>query len=179
MATTQPRRRVTLAAIAQESGVSLATVSKVLNGRPDVSASTREAVEGQLVRHGYHRRRQTGSSTALLELVVHELEPGFSIEIIRGVSDVAHANGLGLVITETGTRYEPGPEWIEGVLRRRPRGVVLVFSKLAPDLRAQLRSREIPFVILDPAGDPEPDVPSVSSANWSPARPRAAPRRPT
>src|SRR5690606_2117442 len=30
-----------------------------------------------------------------------------------------------------------------------------------------LRSRAIPFVIIDPAGDPSPDVPSVGSANWS------------
>jgi LacI family xylobiose transport system transcriptional regulator len=164
---TTTRRRVTLASIAQDAGVSLSTISKVLNGRPDVSPSTRAHVEEQLTRHGYHRRRQAASSTALLELVVHELEPGFSLEIIRGVQDVARANGLGLVLTETGTRYAPGEEWIDGVLRRRPRGVVLVFSDLAEDLRSQLRSREIPWVILDPAGDPSPDVPSVGSSNWS------------
>lgn len=161
------RRRVTLAAIAEETGVSLSTISKVLNGRPDVSAATRARVEEQLARHGYHRRRQAASSAALLELVVHELEPGFSLEIIRGVQDVARANGLGLVLTESGTRHAPGEEWIDGVLRRRPRGVVLVFSDLADDLRRQLRSREIPWVILDPAGDPPPDVPSVGSSNWS------------
>lgn len=161
------RRRITLAEIASESGVSLSTISKVLNGRPDVSPTTRAMVEQQLSRHGYHRRRQTTSSTELIELVVHELEPGFSLEIIRGVKDVARANGLGLVVSETGSRTAPGDEWIDGVLRRRPRGVVLVFSDLAGELRAQLRSREIPWVIIDPAGDPSPDVPSVGSANWS------------
>lgn len=158
---------MTLAAIAEEAGVSLSTISKVLNGRPDVSPKTRALVEEQLSRAGYHRRRHAASSTSLLELVVHELEPGFSLEIIRGVQDVARANGLGLVLTESGTRHAPGEEWIDGVLRRRPRGVVLVFSDLADDLRDQLRSREIPWVILDPAGDPSPDVPSVGSSNWS------------
>lgn len=163
----QARRRVTLESIAKEAGVSLSTVSKVLNGRADVSSATRAEVEQHLSRHGYHRRRQTLSSTALLELVVHELEPGFSLEIIKGVQDVARAAGLGLVLSETGTRYAPGEEWIAGVLRRRPRGVVLLFADLADDLRAQLRAREIPFVVIDPAGDPSPDVPSISSANWS------------
>jgi LacI family transcriptional regulator, xylobiose transport system transcriptional regulator len=72
-----------------------------------------------------------------------------------------------MVLTQSGTRHSPGPDWIEAVLRRRPLGVVLVFSTLAPEFKKQLRSRAIPFVIVDPAGDPEPDVPSVGSANWS------------
>jgi LacI family xylobiose transport system transcriptional regulator len=42
-----------------------------------------------------------------------------------------------------------------------------VFSELAPEYRERLRSRAIPFVIVDPAGDPSPDAPSVGSANWS------------
>ena len=44
---------------------------------------------------------------------------------------------------------------------------MLVFSDLPPEYRDRLRSRAIPFVIIDPAGDPSPDVPSVGSANWS------------
>jgi LacI family xylobiose transport system transcriptional regulator len=45
--------------------------------------------------------------------------------------------------------------------------VVLVFSALPAEYREKLQSRAIPFVIVDPAGDPEPGVPSVGSANWS------------
>ncbi|HEX3678766.1 MAG TPA: substrate-binding domain-containing protein, partial [Galbitalea sp.] len=59
------------------------------------------------------------------------------------------------------------PEWIDGVLQRRPSGVILVFSDLSPDHKRQLRTRNIPFVVVDPAGDPAPDVASIGSANWS------------
>lgn len=45
--------------------------------------------------------------------------------------------------------------------------MVLVFSELPQDFRTKLEARSIPFVIIDPAGDPSPDVPSVGSANWS------------
>jgi LacI family xylobiose transport system transcriptional regulator len=45
--------------------------------------------------------------------------------------------------------------------------VLLVFSTLPEDVKRQLVSRAIPFVIVDPAGDPDPDVPSVGSANWA------------
>lgn len=159
--------RVTLAAIAEEAGVSLATISKVLNGRPDVAASTRARVEELLAGHGYLRRKTGSSSSRLIELVFHELEAAWSMEIIRGVEDVATQAGMSVVLTESGSRHAPAPEWVEGVLRRRPTGVVLVFSDLPTEYRAMLRSRDIPFVIIDPAGDPSPDVPSVGSANWS------------
>jgi LacI family xylobiose transport system transcriptional regulator len=46
-------------------------------------------------------------------------------------------------------------------------GVVLVLSGLPEDSRRRLRVRNIPFVIIDPAGDPPPDVPSIGAANWS------------
>lgn len=160
--------RVTLSDVAVEAGVSLATISKVLNGRPDVSAATRARVEELLARHGYQRR--SGPTTAkpeLLELVFHELDRIWSMELIDGVESVAKEHGLSVVLTVTGDRHSPGSEWLEGVLRRRPAGVILVFSDLPPVLRERLRSRAIPFAIVDPAGDPSPDVPSVGSANWS------------
>jgi LacI family xylobiose transport system transcriptional regulator len=158
---------VTLASVAEEAGVSLSTISKVLNGRPDVSAVTRGRVEDMLAHHGYLRRKSSQAGTGLVELVFHELESAWSMEIIRGVEDVAAENGMSVVLTESGSRHAPAPDWIEGVLRRRPVGVVLVFSDLPTEYRESLRSRAIPFVIIDPAGDTSPDVPSVGSANWS------------
>jgi LacI family xylobiose transport system transcriptional regulator len=158
--------RVTLADIAAEAGVSLATVSKVLNGRTDVSASTRARLEEHLARHGY-TRRNAAQRTQFVELVFHELEASWSMEVIEGVEGVAHSEGLSVVLTVSGDRHAPSADWIDGVLRRRPVGVVLVFSDIEERYREKLRSRGIPFVIVDPAGDPSPDVPSVGSANWS------------
>lgn len=159
--------RVTLAQIADDAGVSLSTISKVLNGRKDVSAVTRARVETLLSEHGYLRRKANPTSTGLVELVFHELEAAWSMEIIRGVEAVAAERGLSVVLTQSGTRHAPDPDWVEGVLRRRPAGVVLVFSDLPSEYRDALALRAIPFVIIDPAGDPSPDVPSVGSANWS------------
>lgn len=168
MVRNSPSDRVTLAHIADESGVSLSTISKVLNGRPDVSADTRNRIEAMLDARGYLRRGTgTATSSHLIELVFHELESAWSMEIIRGVEDIAAAHGMSVVLTQSGSRHSPAPEWVEGVLSRRPVGVVLVFSDLPPEYRAMLRSRAIPFVIIDPAGDPSPEVPSVGSANWS------------
>ncbi len=166
--TAEPAGRVTLAAVAEEAGVSLATISKVLNGRPDVAADTRARIEQLLAARGYQRRIGTTAAPAeLIELVFHELDRIWSMELIDGVESVAKEHGLSVVLTVTGDRHSPGADWLEGVLRRRPAGVVLVFSDLPRALRERLRARAIPFAIVDPAGDPSPDVPSVGSANWS------------
>lgn len=159
--------RVTLADLAAEAGVSLATASKVLNGRPDVAPATRRRIEELLERHGYRRRSSGPTRARLLELVFHELESAWSMELIRGVEDVASEHGMSVVLTESGSRHAPGEEWLEGVLSRRPVGVVLVFSDLPAPFRAALQARSIPFVIVDPAGDPSPEVPAVGSANWA------------
>ncbi|MEU4131345.1 LacI family DNA-binding transcriptional regulator [Streptomyces wuyuanensis] len=159
--------RITLAQVAEKAGVSISTVSKVLNGRQDVAAPTRVKVERLLETHAYRRTARSSREAPLIEIVFHELDSIWAMELIRGVENVAKANQASVVLTESGTRHSPAPDWVEGVLQRRPIGVVLVFSALPQEVKQQLRSRSIPFVIIDPAGDPDPDVPSVGSANWN------------
>lgn len=156
----------TLAEIARAAGVSAPTVSKVLNGRGDVAPATRSRVEELLRRHGYQRRRGSMQPAPLLDLVFHELESSWAMEVIRGVENVARDEGLSVVLSESAGRLSPGQTWVDGVLARRPTGVILVLSGLAPAQRAQLISRDIPFVVLDPAGDPGEDVPAIGATNW-------------
>ena len=159
--------RATLSRVAAEAAVSVSTVSKVLNGRTGVSDSTRARVEDLLRDHGYNRRNSGLSAAPLIELVFSEIDSAWAIEIIQGVERISRENGMSVVLTESGDRHSPSPDWIDGVMRRRPAGVILVFSDLSAEHKHQLRTRNIPFVIVDPAGDPAPDVPSIGSANWS------------
>ncbi|MFD9876162.1 LacI family DNA-binding transcriptional regulator [[Kitasatospora] papulosa] len=156
----------TLAEIARAAGVSAPTVSKVLNGRADVAPGTRTRVEELLLRHGYRRRRGASQQSQLIDLVFHELDSAWAMEVVRGVENVAREEGLSLVLSESAGRLTPGQTWVDGVLARRPAGVILVLSDLDAAQRAQLTSRSIPFVVVDPAGDPGDDIPSVGAANW-------------
>lgn len=72
--------RVTLAEVAKEAGVSAPTVSKVLNGRSDVSSTTRARVERLLEVHGYRRRNASPPRSPLVELVFHELDSVWAID---------------------------------------------------------------------------------------------------
>ncbi len=159
--------RATLSRVATDASVSISTVSKVLNGRKGVSDATRSRVEDLLREHGYNRRNSGLTVAPLIELVFSEIDSAWAIETIQGVERVARENGMSVVLTESGDRHSPGPDWIDGVMSRRPAGVILVFSDLSSDHKHQLRSRNIPFVVVDPSGDPAPDVPSIGSANWS------------
>lgn len=165
-AATRDPDRATLALIATDASVSVSTVSKVLNGRKGVSSETRARVEGLLRSHGYNRRG-TSPAAELIEVVFSELDSYWAIDIIRGVERVASEEDMGLVLTKSGDRHSPSPDWIESVIRRRPVAVVLIFSDLSPEHKQRLQTQNIPFVVVDPAGDPAPDVPSVGSANWA------------
>ncbi|WP_255342282.1 LacI family DNA-binding transcriptional regulator [Nocardiopsis sp. CNT312] len=159
---------VTISKIAKAAGVSVPTVSKVLNGRADVAARTRERVEELIRRSGYRRRRGPGRGrSSMIELVFHELDSAWAIEVVRGVENVARAEGLSVVLTESGGAQTPRETWVDAVLARQSTAAVLVFSDLAPEQRARLTARDLPFVVVDPAGDPGPDMPAVGSANWN------------
>ena len=143
------------------------TVSKVINGRADVSPETRRRVEAVIREQGYRRSDRSRRPAPLLELIFHELESEWALEIVRGVERVAGQHDLAVVLSELHGRRTPGRGWIEGALARRPTGVIAVFSDLNESDRTQLRTRGIPFVVVDPAGEPLHDTPSIGAANWN------------
>ncbi|WP_155372462.1 LacI family DNA-binding transcriptional regulator [Catellatospora vulcania] len=157
---------VTIAAIADEVGVSTATVSKVLNGRLDVSALTRARVEASLERNRY-RRRSRRLPTGQIDLVFHEYDSTWAMEIIRGIETVTVPARIGVVLSQLDGRHRPPQEWLDGVLSRRPRGVVLVQCHLSEPQRRQLHRRAIPFVVIDTDSATSASVPTVGANNWS------------
>ena len=66
----------------------------------------------------------------MIDLVFSEIRGEWAIELIRGVEEVARAEGVELVLSECGGARRPRQEWIESVLNRRPLGVIMVFSDL-------------------------------------------------
>ncbi|MEU1970775.1 LacI family DNA-binding transcriptional regulator [Microbacterium sp. NPDC019599] len=158
----------TMQVIAEQASVSLSTVSKVLNGRKGVSTDTRERVEQLLHEHGYLRRGEAGRAGGLIEVVVEQaMSSMWALEIIRGVESVVRRHGLNVVLSQTEARHDPGSAWISGVAQRRPVAVILVLTDLSAEHKRRLSTRNIPFVLIDPAGSPDPDVPSVGATNWA------------
>ncbi|WP_128379173.1 LacI family DNA-binding transcriptional regulator [Streptomyces cavernae] len=160
--------KVTITEIARQAGVSVPTVSRVVNGRSDVSPETRARVEDLLRRHGYRRKQPADRSrAALIDLVFNDLDSPWAVEIIRGVEDVAHASGVGTVVSAIHGASRPALQWMENLRARASDGVILVTSVLEPRLHEELRRLGVPLVVVDPAGSPSLDVPTVGATNWA------------
>ncbi|GAB3159343.1 LacI family DNA-binding transcriptional regulator [Microbispora hainanensis] len=159
-------RPATIASIAEELGVSVTTVSKVLNGRPDVAPDTRERVEAGLARHRYRRRSKRRTLKGQIDLVFHELNSMWSMEIIRGVDAVAAAARIEVVLSQLDGAHLPPEEWLDGVLDHRPLGVLFVMSRPSQSQQRKLRRAQVPFVVVDTDGEIAESVPVVGSNNW-------------
>ena len=165
---TDDERRVTITAIAQEAGVSVPTVSRVLNGRSDVAPQTRERIEDLLRHHGYRRRVSRHRVRAgLVDLVFNDLDSTWAMELLRGVEEVMHAAGVGTVVSAVHRRSGSTRQWLQNLRARTSDGVIFVMSGPAPPVYTELRRLDVTMVVVDPAGGAAVDVPTVGATNWS------------
>jgi LacI family xylobiose transport system transcriptional regulator len=160
------RREMTVTSIAELAGVSVPTVSKVLNGRTGVASATRQRVEALLREHSYRRPDRIGPA-ACLEVVFLQLESHQAIEIMRGVERVARERELAVAFLEAHDRVTGGRSWTDQLISRRPTGMIVVYAGLTPEQQAQLASSGIALVALDPTGEPLHSTPSVGATNWT------------
>jgi LacI family transcriptional regulator, galactose operon repressor len=158
--------RVTIAEIAASAGVSVPTVSKVLNGRPDVSRQTRLRIEALLAEHDYIRAgARTRRRAGVIDLVFAELTP-WSLEIIRGAEQAARA-GRSRIVVEVVAGAAEREQWLDRLAGGQTQGLILVLTELSAAHRERLAELRIPVVIVDPVGQPDPRIPSIGAANWA------------
>src|SRR3712207_2528972 len=96
--TTEQAGRPTLASIAAAAGVSLPTVSKVVNGKAYVAPATRAHVLGLLKEHNYvpiSRRSPEQPDSYLVDVVFTALDSPWAVEILRGITE----SGLQVVVS--------------------------------------------------------------------------------
>ncbi|SAK89448.1 LacI family transcription regulator [Caballeronia temeraria] len=104
--TVRTREEVSIADVAERAGVSVATVSRVLNGHTNVRETTREKVLEAVATSGYRinelaRNLRTAESRLLLTMVPDFGNP-FYAAIVRGIDSVARQNGYFMLLCDTG-----------------------------------------------------------------------------
>ena len=163
-----PRRRPTLAAVAAEAGVSLPTVSKVVNGRPDVAPGTRARVERLLGELNYQRPGlRRGRRAGLIDLIFNGLDSPWAVEILRGVEDWCSGHGLSAAVSAVRHGNARPASWTGALAGHDTDGVILVTSELTGRQLQQLRAEGLPLVVVDPVNLPDPAIPSVGATNWA------------
>lgn len=164
-------RPLTLAQVAAIAGVSVPTVSKVINQRADVAPATRARVEGVMADHGYvvnkaGRSLRKGHS-GQIDFVVQSLNSAYASEILRGVEEALIPTEVRVVLATTHDHQQRERQWIQRLADGSTDGAILVLADNTSMHLQELRRRQIPFVVVDRLGELGPDDLSVTVTNWA------------
>jgi LacI family transcriptional regulator len=165
-------RRATLANVAESAGVSVATVSKVLNGRDDVAPATRALVQDLLHEHDYVARRVRPAQSPTIELCFHGQLNAYHTEVLQGVVEAGADAGVSVVVNvrprgRRGAGVRRPATWARELATAGRQAAIVVTSELgAADLTALTRAR-VPVVVIDPINLPSTRVTSVGSTNFA------------
>jgi len=124
----KPERGVSIAQVARRAGVSVATVSRALNGKQSVREPTRRRVEQAVQALGYRinhlaRSLRTDESRLLLALVPDIGNP-FYAQIVQGIDRVVQDNGYSLLLCETGADASRERRYLDLLQTRRADGAI-------------------------------------------------------
>ena len=152
----------TMKRIAGELGVSITTVSKVLNNRDDIGHATRARVLAKVAELGYQpnavARSLTLRRTHTLGVVIPDLMHSFFVEIVAGLEATASARGYGLLLCSSNEDPAKERQELDMLRQRQVDGIVLGSANASgnTDLLLQLTSLGIGLVMID--RDDHPDV---------------------
>ena len=160
--------RPTIALMAENAGVSVLTVSKVLNGRTDVSLPTRKRVEQVIEEYGFVRnhaaRALRKGKTGLVDLILPRLDDEYYLPILEGVAQILREAGVRLVLTSTNYQSEQEVQWIEMVTDHSTDGILLVLP--SDEAIEHLARSGLPFVLIHNRGGLRSTLPSVTITSW-------------
>lgn len=171
--TVKDQARLTLAAVAREAGVSAPTVSKVINGRRDVSAETRANVLAVLARTGYKsplQQRRTLAEKPSVEVVLDSLNSAYSVEVLNGILECAELSGVEVLLYVSGIQGASplNPEQrAQRIVDEGRCGMIVVTSAFGDAPLDAFHRRGIPVVVIDPLNPPSEEVVSIGATDWA------------
>ncbi len=167
------RARVTIRQVAEQAGVSIATVSRVVNGHSDVSSQTREAVTRVLrergypgsprARHGREDRPGTGRVGVTMPLV----HPGYFASILAGAAEALYEHDMRVVLCPTRHSRAREVSLLDRLAHGETDGAILVLPEETSEELSALAGHGFRFVVVDPLRELAVGIPVVSSANSS------------
>ncbi|MFC0629161.1 LacI family DNA-binding transcriptional regulator [Kribbella deserti] len=138
--------------VARRSGVSPATVSRVLSGRRNVDPALAEKVQAAVAELGYRpngvARNLRRSSTNLWAAVISDIENPFFTSLVRGLEDVAQTEGYHVVLCNSDEDPAKEAAYASAVLTEQMAGVVISPSSTADGV-LQLHEAKTPMVLID------------------------------
>ncbi|WP_456847225.1 LacI family DNA-binding transcriptional regulator, partial [Cellulomonas sp. P5_C6] len=151
MSTARRGAAVTMHEVAARAGVSIKTVSNVVNGYQYIRPATKERVEAAIAELGYQvnisARNLRRGRTGIIGLAVPELSLPYFAELADSVIRAAEARGLTVLIEQTGSVRERELEVLSGQRRHLTDGLIFSPLELGPQDADALRV-DFPMVLL-------------------------------
>ncbi len=162
-------RRSTIRDVARAAGVSIATVSRVVNGRPDVAPATREAVLRAIREERFTTNRSarslSGGRTLHVAVTLPVVESEYFSLILAGTAEALYEHDMDIVLAPTLHLRDRATVLLDRLAHGATDGAVLITSEQTNDELKALGRNGYPFVVIDPAEPLDEGVPSVSASN--------------
>lgn len=152
--------------VARAAGVSISTVSRVLNGKDDVAAATKERIRKLIDELGYSSSLAAKSlrsqCTDVIGVVIFDLSLPFNIEVVRGIDRIVQAQSYDLMVyTSNRANHSDDPTWERKVVAQLNGSIVdgiIVVTPTTINLPTNY-----PLVTIEPCE--EGDYPAVIATN--------------
>jgi LacI family transcriptional regulator len=166
--------RVTIRDIARAAGVSVATVSRVINGRPDVSPQTRDAVLRVARAHNFTTNRSARAlsvgRTGLIGFTVPFVDQNYFTGILSGAAEALYEQEQRVVLCPTHHEHDREVTLLERLMNGTTDGAIVLLPEESNEELRRLQDYGYPFVVADPRQPLDEGIPAVSASHSAGAR---------
>ncbi|WP_374017744.1 substrate-binding domain-containing protein [Paenibacillus thiaminolyticus] len=155
---------VTIYDVAREAGVSMATVSRVVNNNPNVKPQTRKKVYEAIERLGYRpnavARGLASKKTTTVGVVIPDISNSIFAEVARGIEDIANMYHYNIILCNADKKKEKEIRVINTLLEKQVDGLVFMGGVVTEDHIQAFRTASVP-IVLCATTDEHASIPSV------------------
>ncbi|MDZ7834871.1 MAG: catabolite control protein A [Alkalibacterium sp.] len=159
------KQTITIYDVAREAGVSMATVSRVVNGNPNVKPTTRKKVLEVIDRLDYRpnavARGLASKKTTTVGVIIPDVTNLYFSSLARGIDDIATMYKYNIILANSDKNEEKEVQVLNTLLAKQVDGVIFMGNKITDELRAEFSRSRTPVVL---AGTVDPDA-QVGSVN--------------
>ncbi|WP_108306396.1 catabolite control protein A [Metalysinibacillus jejuensis] len=156
---------VTIYDVAREASVSMATVSRVVNGNPNVKPATRKRVLEVIERLGYRpnavARGLASKKTTTVGVIIPDISNSIYAELVRGIEDIATMYNYNIFLANTDQKEATLLRVIDTMLGKQVDGIVLMTDEVTKAVKQAMEASPVPIVLAGSVDETE-TIPSVN-----------------
>jgi len=156
---------ITIYDVAREANVSMATVSRVVNGNPNVKPATRKKVSEVIERLGYRpnavARGLASKKTTTVGVIIPDISSTFFAELARGIEDIATMYKYNIILSNSDQNLEKELHLLNTMLGKQVDGIVFMGGNITKELVEEFEKSPVPIVLAGSIEESE-KIPSVN-----------------